>query len=229
MKRTMKSIIGFSILVCILLGAQTAIGWSINPAKWTLYHVEDYEIEPYEWPIEITNDGDAPITVKLNVKEPEKTYEGFEPMPDLDWVQINKTTLEVPANSKMRTTVFVDIDNETEHYDQSWEFWIFADQTAGAGNIQTDYNCRWMVKTPQEYVPVWERPGYIHWPTMIGIAVIGLGGIAAVLVWAKNGKKKKKKKMPTGAQHNRQSAANNSKQTKTDKNSKSKNIKFQKS
>jgi hypothetical protein len=212
----------------MLLGAQTAMSWSINPAKWTLYHVDDYEIEPYEWPIEITNDGDSPITVKLSVKEPEKTYAGFEPMPDLDWVDINKTTLEVPANSKMRTEVYLDIENASENYGQSWEFWIFADQTAGAGNIQTDYNCRWMVKTPKEYVPIWERPGYIHWPTVIGIMVAGLGGVAAVIVWAKNGKKKKKK-TPSGAQHTRSSTSSNADNKSESTKKKSTTIKFQKS
>jgi len=228
MKNKTRAIIGFGILLCMLFSAQTAMGWSINPAKWTLYHVEDYEIEPYVWPIELTNDGDSPITVKLSVKEPEKLYDGYEVLPDFDWVEINETTMEIPANSKMRTDIYINIENESANYGKNWEFWIFADQTAGAGNIQTDYNCRWMVKTPERYVPIWERPGYIHWPTVAAIAIAGMGGIAAIIIWAKNSKKNKKK-TPTKAKHVRAGTNGNTNNAPKEDTKKSTTIKFQKS
>jgi hypothetical protein len=192
------------ISCCILACAQTAISWSVNPAKWTLYHREDYEIgseTPYEWPLEIKNDGDTPITVNIIAKKPEYLYEGFSELPDLYWVKIKDKTLTVSANETKQTMISINIENASEHYNQSYEFWIFVDQVEGSGNIQTDYNCRWMIITPKEYVPLEKRAGYIHWPTIGLIVLGGIAGVSGLFVWAKNSKKKQIPKNGAQAKH----------------------------
>jgi len=192
-KRTRQVAMGVMFGLIILLSAQSSLAWSINPAKWTLYHKEDFEIETYEWPMEITNDGDTPIDVKLSIMKPEYLYEGNTELPDLSWVSISKKSLTIPANSKERVLITIDIQNKTNAYNQSWEFWILADQTAGAGNIQTDYKCRWTLQTPTRFVPIEERPGYIPWGTIMTVFGI-LGGAFVILILAfKKGMFSKKK------------------------------------
>jgi flagellar basal body-associated protein FliL len=188
---TMIAMLGLIVLLCV-----PAVGaWSINPAKWTLYArtATDYEITPKVWPLELTNDGNSSISVTLSIKEAEYTYDGFVKMPDLSWVSIDETDIVIPAHETKRVTVSVDVTNASQNYNQSMEFWIFADQTAGAGNIQTDYNCRWMYISPVRYVPIDQRPGYIPWNIVIAIVGI-LAGVAAVaFILARRGMFRRKK------------------------------------
>jgi hypothetical protein len=181
MKKTRTAIIvGIVLGLTILLTAQSSLAWSITPAKWTLYHKNDFEIKTYQFPIEIVNDVDTPITVALTIKKAEYMYDGNTQFPNLEWISIDKPNLEVPGNSKARAMITINIKNQTSAYSQSWEFWIHAAQTAGAGNIRTNYNCRWTLQTPTRYIPLEERPGYIAWDTIIMIFGI-LGGIVIVI------------------------------------------------
>ena len=179
-KKNIIKIIALLGLVVLLISPSIS-AWSINPAKWPLYHKKDYEIEPYEWPMEIENDADTPITVSLTIIEPKYLYEGHTALPNLEWVTIETAELIIPPKGKKTTMIHIDIQNTTEAYNQSFEFWIFADQTEGAGNIQTDYNCRWMVITPERFVPMNERAGYVDWG-MIYIIFAALAGVAAVMI-----------------------------------------------
>jgi len=194
-KRTRQVALGVMFGLIILLSAQSSLAWKINPAKWILYHKEDFEIETYEWPLELTNDGDAPIEIKLSIMEPEYVYDGNVKMPDLKWVSISKKNLEIGPESKERVLVTIDINNKSQAYNQSWEFWIFADQTAGAGNIQTDYKCRWTLQTPIRFVPIEERPGYVPWGTIMAyFGILGGAFVIIILIYKKGLLKKKSTK-----------------------------------
>ena len=125
--------------------------------------------------------------MKLNVIPPEYTYDGFIPMSNLSWVSISETNLTIPAHTNKTVEVTVDVTNASQNYNQSMEFWIFADQTAGAGNIQTDYNLRWMYQSPVRYIPVDQRPGYIPWNIVIAIMGIFAGVAAVAVILARRG------------------------------------------
>lgn len=188
---TTAAVLGLIIIFCVpSIGA-----WGINPAKWTIYArtSTDFEITPKVWPMDIINDKNSSISVTLSIIPPQYTYDGFTAMTNLSWVSLSETDLVVPANSTKRVEITIDVTNASENYNQSMEFWIFADQTAGAGNIQTDYNCRWMYMSPVRYVPIDQRPGYIPWN--IVIAIIGiLAGISAVaFILARRGMFKREK------------------------------------
>lgn len=184
------------LLLSILLFSSTATAWSINPAKWVFYQREDYEIYPLTFDIEITNDADTPITVELSVIEPEELYPeekvdfpgGNEKIPDKSWIDITQKRIEIPGNSKRKIPVYIDmpesyVNNNGQNisnYNKSYEVWVFADQTAGTGNIQTDYKCRWTIQTPERYVPPKERPGYVS-PANMNLYLI-IGTIAVFLI-----------------------------------------------
>jgi hypothetical protein len=178
-----KTILIISMLgLIVLLCAPSVLAWNINPARWVLYHKDDYELTPYVWEMELENTADAPMVVKLSVMQPEYLYNGTNGMPvttalpDLSLVTINKTELRMGAHEKQRVTVDINLLNVSENYNQSFEFWIFADQTEGAGNIQTDYNCRWVVQTPTRWVPYDQRAGYVA-PWIMPLVVIVVVGV----------------------------------------------------
>jgi hypothetical protein len=156
-----------------------------------LYHKDDYEITSYEWPIELTNTEDGPIRVELSIKTPEYTYNGTTSgmpkttvLPDLTWVSIEKTEFRLEVNQTAQTKIHINMTNSTEAYNQSYEFWIFANQVEGPGNIRTNYNTRWVLITPTRWVPFDQRAGYIP-PWIIPLAIIVVVGIVAglVLIW----------------------------------------------
>jgi hypothetical protein len=187
-------IMGIVLGLMVLLTAQSSLAWSINPAKWILYHRDDFEIEVYEFPIEIKNDDDTPIAVKLSIIKPEYLYDGNTEFPNLEWITIDGAQLNVAPNSEERATIKIDVGNHTEAYNQSWEFWIHATQTEGSGNIRTNYNCRWTLQTPMNYVPLEERPGFVDWGNIaIMFGVIG-GSFVIFLILYKKGIFSKKPK-----------------------------------
>ena len=186
--KTAAKYIGMLGLV-VLLCAPSALAWSINPAKWILYHKDDYEITTYQWPMEISNTADTPIAVTLGPETPEYLYNGTNgnpvtiALPDLSWVNISETSFRLESNTSKTVTVTISVTNETQNYNQSFELWILAHQTEGAGNIRTDYNCRWIIQTPVRWVPFDQRAGYIP-PWAIPLVIIIVVGIIAGLLLA---------------------------------------------
>jgi hypothetical protein len=198
MKRNI-AIMGIVLGLMILLTAQSSLAWSINPAKWTLYHREDFEIEVYEFPIEIKNDDDTPIAVKLSIIKPEYLYDGNTEFPNLEWITIDGAQINVAPNSKERALIKIDIGNHSGAYNQSWEFWIHSTQTEGSGNIRTNYNCRWTLQTPMNYVPLEERPGFVDWGNISIMFAVILGSFVIFFILYKRGIFSKKPK-PTSAE-----------------------------
>ena len=186
--KTAVKFIGMLGLV-VLLCAPSALAWSINPAKWILYHKDDYEIKSYDWPMEIENTADTPIALTLEPKTPEYLYNGSNGGPqtigitDFSWIYMSKTELRLEPHTKETVMVTINITNETQNYNQSFELWIFGHQTEGAGNIRTDYNCRWIVQTPVRWVPFDQRTGYVP-PWIMPLVIIVVVGIVAGLVLA---------------------------------------------
>jgi hypothetical protein len=146
--------------------------------------------------------------VSLSVIDPKDLYSGNEPIPDKKWIELGKTEIIVPGKSTGKFPIYINIPDSyekngvpTSNYNKSYETWLFASQTAGAGNIRVDYNCRWTIQTPVRYVPPHERQGYINPMNLfyvIGIFLVLV--ITTVMVLYRN-KLFKKKKTPSKAKH----------------------------
>jgi hypothetical protein len=190
------------LLLSIFLFSPTVIGWSITPAKWTFYQKEDYEIYPLTFDMEIKNDDSEPITVELTIIEPNYLYPDNEPIPDRSWIQLGESEIEVPGSSTGIFPVYIDIPESYKkngesisNYNKSYETWIHASQTGGAGNIRIDYNCRWTIQTPERYVPPEERPDYVNpFYTIIPIIIIVVFSILGFVFYRKKTSRRKKPK-----------------------------------
>lgn len=159
--------------------------WSINPAKWTFYNVDDYELKPIVFDMEITNTDATPMKVELSLITPEYLYEGSEAFPMFSWIDITQSSVTIPGDSSVKIPIIITIPvdyekNETiiSNYNKTYEAWIFADMVEGGGNIQVDYRCRWVFKTPLRYVPPSERAGYSD----IGFYVMIFGAIILIAI-----------------------------------------------
>ncbi len=131
----------------------------------------------------------------IYIDEVDKSY---DPIPDASWIDFEMSEIIVQGGENGAVGITIEIPPEDEYYNQSYWFWIIADQTGGGGNIQTDYKCRWMVITPTEYVSPELRPGY-EAPFELPWMYIGaIGVIIAIVAIALVGRRKKGPKQPTG-------------------------------
>jgi hypothetical protein len=187
--------------------AQVAQPYEINPAEWIFYMKEDYELKPIFFNFQIKNTQNASITVSLRTIPPQRLYEdqypGIVAFPDYSWITIAEPEVTVPAMQTVEVPVHVVIPdqyypegatNSVSNYNKSYEAWFLADQTAGPGNIQVDYQCRWVFLTPPRYVPPWERPGalfpfpdYVIYLVAILIVVLV---VCIVIIRRRSGRKK---------------------------------------
>jgi len=200
------------VFMLFLLVTPLASAWAINPAKWIFYMKEEYEIKPITFDLSLTNNETAPITIQLSIMDPEYLYEGNTPIPDKSWIEISSAgTVEVPANSEIKVPIMINIPAEYtieettySNYNKSYEAWILADQTAGPGNIQVDYRCRWIFQTPDRYVPLSERPGYINYPLyIIIIGIILFAAVACYYLYTRRSQKPSSTRTPKHKQKNK--------------------------
>lgn len=171
--------------------------------------LEDYEILPKTITVKINNHHNTSITVKLSAYNDDSLrYEGYDPLPNMSWVQFNETEITVPANAWYHVPVTLDTPNITENYNKSWQFFVFADQIAGGelgeqgATFQYDYNLRWNVQTPERYIPMGERKARnqgmdigIPWFLVAGILIIAVTLTGRTIL--KKGKKHEKEKNKT--------------------------------
>ena len=199
--------------------------YSVNPAKWTVYMKEDYEITPQTgFTLTFNNDGNYSISIRLSVyNDPSKTKKGYEPLSaeNFSWIKFAETDFTIPPNTVYEVPIIIDIPNETVNYNRSWQFFIRVDQYAGGPHnatavFQYDYNLVWFIETPLRYVPVWERGNHTlekSAPIFFVTVLIIIG----VYLWYSYSKKKKRKL---------KKVKNNAKQSSAKKNHKHNNTYF---
>ena len=186
--------------------AQVAQPYEINPAKWVFYQRDEYEMTPIFFDFILKNTENSSITISLRTITPEylyvDQYPGIQAFPDYSWLTISETSVIIPANSQVSVPVHVVFPEQyypkgsastaVSNYNKSYEAWFIADQTAGPGNIQVDYRCRWVFLTPPRYVPPWERPGQLPIPYFVYylIAFIVAVLIICVVIIKRRGKKR---------------------------------------
>jgi len=202
----------FSLLLAPVI-AQGAQSYEINPAKWVFYQKDDYELKPifFNFEIKNTNTGaNGTITISLKTIPPEYLYSdqypGIVAFPDYSWITIAETKVTIPPNSTVEVPVHVNIPEQyfvnssstaISNYNKTYEAWFLADQTAGPGNIQTDYRCRWVFITPVKYVAPWQRPGALFpYPPefLYAIILIVIVLIIAIFIFLRRRGRGRKKK-----------------------------------
>lgn len=202
------------VAVAILMGLMiTPIvsSYSVSPGKWEVYMYEDYEITPQtKLSIIIDNTHNASISIRLSVyTNPATTKQGYEPLPDEDfhWIQFKETDVTIPPHTKYNIPLIIDVANDTENYNKSWQFYIKCDQYAGGDSngtatFQYDYNLIWTIKTPPSYVPLSERgdksnPVEKTMPLFFVTLIIILGAF----LWYRHSKKKDKNEKSTSSKN----------------------------
>lgn len=172
----------FAALVILLMPASAAAqGFGVSPGS--IYMTDVALGQTVERTVSINNREDTPQTFAMSVETPPagERREGYWELPDNSWITFDQKMIEVDANSSGVVTVRVQIPDEEQWKDQSWETWVKV-TGAQAGLFQVVIYVRLLISTNSELPP----PATTNWGLIGGIGgtVIVLA-IAGVWYWAR--------------------------------------------
>jgi len=143
----------------------------------------------------VKNKEDYPQAFIISVQSaPEESRrDGYEELPDNDWIDFDRESVIVDAHSNVPVTVYVDIPKSESWIGQKWEAWI---EISGAtsGLFKTVLNVRLLIETDSEFsatdvnLSTGER----------GALIVGGVGIVAILSAVGVYMKKRRREQPSG-------------------------------
>jgi len=179
------------IIVSLILLMPTASAWSIDPAKWTINMLEEPEITTKHLVIRVDNCHNTTLTVIFTpFNDAELIDDGYTPLPNLSWVEIEEQQVTIPPHTKYEIPVTIEVENTTENYNKTWQFFIYADQIAGGETdgettLQFDYNLRWNIITPKTHIQLAEKSKETSFPLWVAIIILITVSAISVAIIAK--------------------------------------------
>ncbi|MCQ9206775.1 MAG: hypothetical protein NG740_02695 [Omnitrophica bacterium] len=85
-------------------------------------------------PFVLKNTSDVALGIRIEVIKPEERdlLEGYEPIPDTDWITIEESEFTIPANDKVSTDVVIEIPYDEEHSGKAYQAYIWSHTTTGS-------------------------------------------------------------------------------------------------
>ena len=101
--------------------------------------------------VEIINGSDTSHAYSIYTKKPGLLKEGYEEIPDPSWIEVNKSEIEIEAQSRKAVEVWVRIPNNEANANRDYEGWVVAHEKAG-GMVAVEVAVRVLLST-SEYNP----------------------------------------------------------------------------
>jgi len=186
----MAVLFSFAVVLAIVLAVPSAHAqapeenvFEVSPGSFTVRDVLPLG-EPYliEHQLGIRNRENAMRTFTLYVRTPpeDKVTEGFDPIPNENWVRLMPVYIEIEGNSIDNVEIIFDMPRWENLTGQRWEAWISVTRMAEPGEIlEIEYISKMKIITTEELPPL---PGGISLTTIVIIAVVV--GAAAVIIGA---------------------------------------------
>lgn len=88
-------------------------------------------------PLKVKNAGENEVRVKIEVLKPAKgeLRQGYEQIPDVSWISMEKDSFNLKPGSYDQTDVFVEVPKKKEYYGKKYQAFLLIG-TAGGGRIQ---------------------------------------------------------------------------------------------
>ncbi|OGW82845.1 MAG: hypothetical protein A2987_02030 [Omnitrophica bacterium RIFCSPLOWO2_01_FULL_45_10] len=134
----------------ILLGLFLAIGLCLSPPKanaaglstgFSEVKIENLEIgksystkETVGLPLVVVNTGDEPVDLKMELLLPQESElkEGFEPIPDLSWIRLERTEFkEIEPNEHATSDVIISIPPDPRYQGKKYQVFIWSHTVGG--------------------------------------------------------------------------------------------------
>lgn len=79
-------------------------------------------------PLIITNTSDQKINLKMEVLSPQEgeLKEGFEPIPDIEWIQLKQKEFVLKSGKSAKTDVIISIPDDKKHLGKKYQVYIWS-------------------------------------------------------------------------------------------------------
>ncbi|MDY6833402.1 MAG: hypothetical protein SVY53_01195 [Chloroflexota bacterium] len=156
--------------------------FSASPAE---FKVSDLSVgQKVERFLYVKNKEDYPQAFIISIQDApdDNRRDGYEELPDNDWIEFDHESVIVDAHSSVPVTVYVDIPKSESWMGQKWEAWIQI-LCATSGMFKTVLNVRLLIDTDSELTAADTN---LSTGERVALIVGGVGGVAilsAVGVW----------------------------------------------
>lgn len=120
------------------------VDW-ISPGKVTIENL--YKGSQAEYSIRIHNGGKEPTIFQVISRQPDGSRNDKLPWDCMDWVQISKNAVYVPAKSTVDVPVVVKMLKDADMKGKTYEFWVSVINNTQKGMVQTEMCSRWIIMT----------------------------------------------------------------------------------
>jgi len=156
--RRKKTIFLVVFLIVLIVGSGSASSnFSISPAKLTISVSEDFPNKPIYYPVQINNNEqyDVNFTVDIINPDPIQRTSGCTNIPDLSWVKVNQSVVNVKAGESKLVDICLDVPDSKKQmsYNKNWEVWIkvCGGNDEGPGNsIKIALALKLLIDTPKK-------------------------------------------------------------------------------
>jgi hypothetical protein len=131
MKKSTLTLSALIVLICACVAEAGGLS-----TTFSVVTLEDLEIgktystkEVANMPLEIVNTGKEPVNLKIELilAQPEELKEGFEPIPDLSWIKLEKTEFnDIKPNETAVTDVILSIPDKEEYKGKKYQVFIWS-------------------------------------------------------------------------------------------------------
>ena len=134
----MKILIIVSMLLVLYATLAYAGGLSTTFGEVKLEGLEigqEYSMEKEaQFPLEVENTSDQVLELKIEALLPEESNlkKGFEPIPDIAWIRLEKDKFTLKPGEKAKTDVIISIPDNKEYSGKSYQVYLWS-HTVGRG------------------------------------------------------------------------------------------------
>lgn len=141
MSKRLKRAVAFLLLTACSAHPAFAYGLRTGFGKVILEDVpagREYSMrEDSQFPLVIENNSDRAINLKLEVLVPEEgeVQEGYESIPEADWIALEKDSFTVNPHGKAETDVVINVPDSEDYLGRKFHVFIWSYTTGGSVGV----------------------------------------------------------------------------------------------
>jgi hypothetical protein len=92
-------------------------------------------VEIRNLPLSVTNTGDFPVSLAIEVVTPrtDELRNGYKPIPDTNWIRVEQNFFLVAPGKSASTDVLVAVPGDKEHLGQHYQVWLWSHTVSNGG------------------------------------------------------------------------------------------------
>ncbi len=172
------------LLMLVIFSCCSAVasaGITVSPLELTIAMEDEFLSGDTGMKITVYNAGDQDVNVTWYIEHPNPpSYmrANKTTMPNLSWIDVEPSWIVLQPHRSARFSIFTDIPDRTDLYDQHWEVWVTF-KSGKQGMFAFEHAVRVYIDTPAESEPDGTLPGATD-TVIVPVAFVAL--VAGILI-----------------------------------------------